>query len=68
MGCEGSDVYVYEHYSGGIACQWCRLDGDRQGTFTAKIADEMISHLEQHRSRGDTVPDSAFEQLRESGL
>ena len=67
MGCEGSDVYVYEYCSGGIACQWCQLYGTK-GTWFAKDAEEMIGHLEDHRAEGDTVPDSAFEQLRESGL
>jgi len=67
MGCDGSDVYVYEHCDGGIVCQWCSLVSGI-GNIKEDTANGMIDHLQLHRSRGDTVPESTFEQLRESGL
>ena len=72
-GWEGSDVYVFgtdvvETDNGGRVGGMlvCMHGGDDEGvSFTCKTSAEMIAHLLEHRERGDTVPESAIERLRE---
>ena len=73
-GCDGSDVYVYatkypdRDNKGRVVERWvCQHWVDEGGppSFYAKTHQEMIDHLLGHRERGDTVPESAFERLRE---
>ncbi len=63
-GCEGSDVYVYGGLSGIVCCE-CALSDDDGADRVCKTNREMIIHLEEHRAAGDTVPESALEQLRD---
>lgn len=64
-----SDVYMYEHVDGFIACQECKLGGsqDHPGTYPCvKLKDdaEARDHLMAHRAAGHAVPDYAIEGLK----
>lgn len=51
-----SDVYAYFHRMGYLICETCKWIGlSKNGLFI---------HLESHRSKGDRVPQSAFDRLR----
>ena len=65
MGCDGSDVYVYESDSGFI-CHWCSMHNGKM--WIEDTIEGMIAHLEDHRKNGDTVPDGTFEQLKADKL
>jgi hypothetical protein len=57
MGWGGSDVYVFAHVAGGIAC-YCSQGMLRCG------AEAMIKHLEEHIARGEHVPDKVIPRIR----
>lgn len=62
-GCDGSEVYVYNDAGRGLVCASCCMLGGT--TFVAgSLAAGMIGHLQEHRDRGDSVPEYAFERLR----
>jgi len=51
-----SDVYVFEHASGGIECCGCRLESPNGGvlwSFNASTPQKMIDHLHLHETAGD---------------
>jgi len=58
FGEDGSDVYVIWSVEGRLIC-YC----DAQ--FVTEKFSEMITHLEEHVSKGDTVPQRAFDCLKE---
>ena len=60
FGWEGSNVYVFYHVHGGIACCGCSLDGD----YRAASEEEMIEHLRRHVQAGECVPPRVFSELR----
>jgi len=72
---DGSSVYVFGVGTGEtdaddyLVCMGCVAqveEGDEfRGSFTCKTPAEMLSHLLAHRERGDVVPESAIERLRE---
>ena len=51
-----SDVHAFFHRMGHCRCQTCRTNFRSKGG--------LIAHLEEHRERGDRVPDAAFTRLR----
>jgi len=53
-----SDVYVYLHAGGHLACSGCDL-GQVEHYTTA----DMVAHLEAHRAAGHTVPDDTIAGL-----
>jgi hypothetical protein len=57
-----SDVYVYAAVGGGFICEDC----PRDSLHRCATAREMIEHLLGHRAKGDLVPESALEALREA--
>lgn len=61
FGEDGSSVYVFGtgEY---LICFGCKLGGV---SYSTGYPGEMIAHIEQHRAKGDIVPDRAFERLRE---
>jgi len=54
-------VYVYADVRGGITCEDC----PRGAQFNCATPREMFEHLVAHRSKGDRVPESALEELRQ---
>lgn len=63
---DGSSVYVigaYTNLEKSSVYLWC-VECEREGAV-CKTAAEMLQHLQAHRERGDTVPERAFERLRE---
>ena len=51
-----SDVYVFEHASGGIECCACNLNSTEKEDswyFNASTPQEMINHLQEHEAAGD---------------
>jgi hypothetical protein len=63
-GWEGSDVYVFGAGSDAEELLVC-MHMDGVGDFSCKTEAEMIAHLLWHRDQGQTVPEYAFERLRE---
>lgn len=63
LGCDGSQVYVYDDMRGGYTCCFCSLNKGGQSRFADK--DGIIKHLFAHREAGDTVPEYTFEDIRE---
>lgn len=57
FGIDGSDVYILGEIGGGIRC----VCGDR--SFIAMSPGEMLVHVADHRSRGDSVPRYVDERL-----
>jgi hypothetical protein len=55
-----SDVYVYEG-SDGFRCDRCPRAGE---WFCCETVEEMVTHLLEHRKRGDRVPEDAITGLR----
>ena len=51
-----SDVYAYFHRLGHTVCETC--------DWTGQTKSALIIHLEEHRERGDKVPDATFARLR----
>ena len=50
-----SDVYVFEHASGGIECCACNLNSNEEKDswyFNVSTPQEMIKHLQQHEDAG----------------
>lgn len=75
-GCDGSSVYVFAsaHEDGGTQyiCMQCKLAPVDVSPLeplytdhTERTPGAMLEHLARHAINGDTVPDSAFERLRE---
>lgn len=57
-----SDVYVYADTRGGFTCERCPGVG---AEFRCATAAEMLTHLlNEHRAKGQRVPDEAIEELR----
>ncbi len=56
-----SDVYVYEDTRGGFVCERCPGVGQE---YRCQTADEMLTHLLDHRAKGHRVPEYAIEELR----
>jgi len=56
-----SDVYVYEDTDGGFVCERCPAVGQE---YRCQKAAEMVTHLLEHRNRGQRVPEDAMEELR----
>jgi len=59
---EKSDVYVYEHYLGFLDCCGCRLN---DGSYHTNSRSDMIGHLKEHITVGDTVPSHVIPTLEE---
>jgi archaellum biogenesis ATPase FlaH len=59
-----SDVYVLGNGDGGIQCMCCRLLENWYDSFTCSTEQEMLEHLEQHKSVGHKVPRYAINRLR----
>lgn len=59
-----SDVYVYLDVAGYLRCCACRMHDRPFGSFDFRTTAEMLTHLDLHRSVGDTVPERTFEGLR----
>lgn len=71
--CDGSDVYVYEHYAGVIECCMCRLleaEEERTGkehptgNYQTPSRAEMLHHLHRHQTVGHHVPKHTLAELR----
>jgi hypothetical protein len=73
---DNSDLYIYECDVNGkfaLACHWCRIlrDKDRQAydwgsgksVYIAKSVKEMLSHIDEHKKRGDKVIDGLSEYI-----
>lgn len=60
-GVDNSDVYVYQGEPGPWVCCACHL---LDGSSFRGSADDMITHLEEHKRNGDIVPDYVFGRLR----
>lgn len=64
-----SDVYMYEHVDGFIACQECKLGGSQNTTPYAypfvmlKTYDAALNHLLEHREAGHATPQYAIDSL-----
>lgn len=56
-----ADVYVFLAVSGHLECCGCSLGED----WEYRTTDDMIAHLEVHRSRGHHVPEHVFDRLRD---
>jgi hypothetical protein len=52
----GCDVSAHFHLMGHHVCATC--------AWTCRSKGGLVAHLEDHRSRGDRVPESAFARLR----
>ena len=61
LGADGSNVYVFLDAGGYLTCCGCRMSD--QSVYLTNT-DEMIAHLDRHRTIGHTVPDCTYEQLR----
>lgn len=66
-----SDVYMYEHVHGFIACQECKLGGsqDHEPNSTVPFVkitsyDEAHKHLLSHKSAGHAVPQGAINSCK----
>lgn len=57
-----SDVYVYADSRGGFTCERCPTIGKQ---FRCATAAEMVTHLTDHRLRGQQVPAEAIDQLKD---
>lgn len=53
----GSDVSAYFHRMGHLVCETCQQDFPTKGGLSA--------HLRDHQQRGDRVPQSGFDLLRD---
>jgi hypothetical protein len=58
---EGSDVYVYHDVGGFLICVRCGLSDERETRTTSRKA--MVEHLKSHLTAGESVPQSAFDEL-----
>lgn len=56
-----SDVYVYASTRGGYTCERCPRIGEQ---FRCGTAAQMLTHLLEHRAKGQRVPDDALDELR----
>ena len=56
-----SDVYVFEDAGGGYTCERCPKVGQ---SFNCRTAEEMLTHLLEHRAKGDKVPEDAIAELK----
>lgn len=65
--CPGSDVYVFEHTSGGIACCMCDLSESAFGEFRCATATEMVRHLRAHVAAGHHLPSELLDVGRLNG-
>lgn len=61
---DGSDVYVFLSCYGELECCGCAL---RRSThaYRFRTTEEMIGHLDEHRSAGHAVPDYTYASLHD---
>ena len=59
---DGSDVYVFAMAGGGFTCMECLLDEEGKD-FETKTRRLLVWHLEEHRVKGHSVPQEAFDRL-----
>lgn len=58
-GCDGSDIYLYEHCDDFICCHECNInDGE---SFKIKTDKEAIEHIKSHINNNDKVPQHAID-------
>ena len=55
------DVYIYSDVHGGYTCCGCLLQA--HGSVNVNYADQMIKHLEDHKTAGHKVPKHIAETL-----
>ena len=55
-----SDVYVFETCGGVFECCGCKENLDSESFETSG---EIIAHLNEHRAKGDLVPDYTYQQI-----
>lgn len=64
-----SDVYIYEHVGGFIECCGCLLvepENEQEifGFYHANTAREILSHIDEHLSKGHVVPDYCIDRIK----
>jgi hypothetical protein len=64
---EHSDVYAYIDDDDKYICFMCSLEKELDEHVEFSI-DGMISHLNEHVSNGDKVPQKAFDRLNEERI
>jgi hypothetical protein len=57
------DVYVFMSTGGWLECCWCHLQDEGPLTFKSTNTQDMVSHLREHQSHGDQVPERVFDDL-----
>ena len=57
-----SNVYVFETCDGVFECCNCDLTPDNKLFETPRA---IIAHLNEHRAKGELVPDYTYEQIKE---
>lgn len=66
---DDSDVYIFSHASGFIQCCGCSItepeDYEWVGFANLKTAREALEHLDKHVELGHTIPQRAFDRIRE---
>jgi hypothetical protein len=67
FGWEGSDVYVFLSVSGGLECCGCSIKEIGPSPLF-DTTEEMLAHLEEHRSNDHTVPASTIEELKADAI
>ncbi len=61
---DDSDVYVYagaNQAGNEYTCCWCQISAD--GHFECQSAEQMLSHLQEHKAAGHKVPDYCTQRL-----
>jgi len=64
-GVDGSDVYIYSVEEGIWECCACKAPGAKENFRGNEV--EMLTHLDNHRKKGDCVPDWVDEYFKEGG-
>ena len=60
-GCDGSDIYLYEHCDNFVCCSGCNLN---DGVDVAlKTDQEIYQHLSLHVANEDSIPGHVFEHF-----
>lgn len=60
FGQDGSDVYLFEAPDDSLVCAACALG---ESSYRTANSSEMLTHLSDHLTGGDTVPDWVLESL-----
>lgn len=63
FGCEDSDVYLFWNTDQQWDCCGCLLQ--ERGSFQTESLEHFMFHLSEHLEAGHTVPQSAFDFIRE---